>query len=198
MTTTTQELQTTLDAIRTDVETYPPAIRAFMLTFLFESATAKHYRNGAPAAWAYSNYYDLLLDLSPEARATTVRSDEAIGLMAESQCYGNCAEVICEYTGYTYVEGMAQTDAMFLVRHAWLEDADGNIVDPTWANIPSIANKPATYFGVRFAGDFLLSHVVRTGRYSVFDADWQDDHRVLRHGLKLNDAGFACDLGDPR
>lgn len=65
------------------------------------------------------------------------------------QCFTTCGRWAMEDQDMTYVEGMALADhggrpSPILVHHAWIEDPDGTIWEPTWP-------EPGwSYFGVRF------------------------------------------------
>lgn len=194
--TTQQELKDAFAEIQTRVQTYPASTRGFMANLLFEREMTAHAGRREPfLGWAYRTYHDLLLELAEGPRVERIQTDDVLGMMEERNCYSNCHEAATAYRGYTYVEGLAQT-SFLIVRHAWLEDEHGRIIDPTWVNLAN--ETTATYFGVRFTDDFLLRQAINTGWHSFFEADWQNAHQILRRGLKINDAGFAYDLGDPQ
>jgi len=185
------------DKIQTLVQNYPASTQAFMTELLWEREMIVTRMNAkAVAEWAHSSYHDLVINLGRGPLVAPITTDDVLGVREERQCYLNCYEAVLEYPGYTYVEGLALAQ-WALVRHAWLEDENGRIIDPTWVNL-DVPGSVATYFGVRFASDFLLRHVATTGWHSFFEADWMNGYQVLKRGLKINDAGFAYDLGDPR
>lgn len=43
----------------------------------------------------------------------------------------------------------------------------------------------------------MFAHVARTGYHAVLASDWTTRHEILQRGLKINDDGYAYDLGDP-
>lgn len=198
MTTTLQDqMEEARAEIETRVQNYPIQTQGFMLNLLWERACMMlQRRNAPPKHWAYPNYHDLVITLG-EVKVAPIHSDDTLGVMEEQRCYSNCFDVIQERADYTYVEGYAQTQFM-IVRHAWLENEDGVIVDPTWANLGYPPGFLATYLGVKFDDSFLINHVVETGWHSVFESDYLNDHQVLKRGLLLGKDGRAQALGEPR
>jgi hypothetical protein len=80
---------------------------------------------------------------------------------AQKMCFGNAIIVAASY-GLAYVEGYALAPTIrFPIHHAWNADADGNLVDTTWAGTG------AAYLGVAFA----------LGRAD--EATWDGDGTVL-------------------
>lgn len=197
MTTLQERMNEARVELETRVQNYPIQVQGFMWNLLWERAAVLLQRQSPPPAeWAYPNYHDLVIDMA-EPRVAPIHSDGLIGVMEERQCYRNCFDVIQEHAGYTYVEGYAQTQFM-IVRHAWLENDEGVIIDPTWANLDHPAGFLASYIGVKFDDTFLIQHVVETGWHSVFESDFQSGHQVLKRGLLLGKDGKVQALGDPR
>jgi hypothetical protein len=69
--------------------------------------------------------------------------------------------------GLTYVEGYACSGAVgfpFVTEHAWLVDADGNVVDPTWDD-----PEHSAYFGVPFRPEYVRAIVDAHGPCAMID-----------------------------
>lgn len=179
--------------IQTLAQTYPVSVQRFMRELLLERAMLLLHRK-APTGWAYPCYQDLLLDLADGPVVAPIATDDALGVMEEQRCYSNCYDAALEYADYTYVEGVALASWAIVVRHAWLVDPDGRIIDPTWVNL-DLGDGTATYFGVRFTDDFLLAHTLSTGLHSFFDADWMNNHQILKRGFQVDETGRAHALG---
>lgn len=189
-------LQEMLDAGTQRAKEFETNVQTFVGNLLAEEAFSLFDKRRAAVVrkWKHSSYYDLVLTHGT-VRMAPVRSDDILGVMPARQCYRNAYDAIVEYGDYTYVEGYAQTQFL-AVQHAWLEDRDGNIVDPTWANLDLPAGFRATYAGIKFTSDFVMARVLANGWHSMLAADWQKSHETLQRGLKINDAGHAYDLGD--
>lgn len=134
--------------------------------------------------WAHHSYAALVLEHASVARMAPLRTDLLVGHREEGLCYANCYDAIREFEGYTYVEGYAQGGVGFPVQHAWLENEQGDIVDPTWAQVFRPGAR-VFYCGVKFADTFVVSHVANTGYHSFFQADWMFDAQLLRRGLQM-------------
>ena len=48
------------------------------------------------------------------------------------ECFGNAFALAAYDDRFTYVEGYAYTPGLISVHHAWIIDADGNVIDNTW------------------------------------------------------------------
>lgn len=72
--------------------------------------------------------------------------------MKERFCYYNAARLALRRNDWTYVEGTA-THASFgymAIEHAWIVDATGRVIDPTWKYDPA-----RLYVGVPFLESWL-------------------------------------------
>lgn len=188
--------QTAVEAVQRQVQDYPVRHQPFMLHFLTDRMFIRH--GAMTDDWTYPTYQDLMLGLGVLRDAPFFVPDEPLFLEAEVQmCYSNCFTAVCELPGYTYVEGYARTD-LLIARHAWLEDPQGRIVDPTWANHLEDRDS-ATYYGIKFDTEFVIRRASETGWTSIFEREWSarppDDFPSLRYGFKLNDAGLVIDYG---
>lgn len=142
--------------------------------------------------WRYSTYQDLILDLSTP-KVTSLTLPDGVPPGTPRECYSNAYELATSRADLTYVEGYA-LGAFFPVPHAWVEDREGRIIDPTWAALGEL--EQAAYAGVRFDTEFLICHVVRVGWHSVFASDWTQDAAILRRGFVLGDDDQVIDIGE--
>ena len=55
--------------------------------------------------------------------------------MRAGNCFGNAFELTLDDPTLTYVEGWACMEQSFPTHHGWVEDAEGNIHDPTWLTL---------------------------------------------------------------
>ncbi len=80
------------------------------------------------------------------------------------KCYSNAMELAIR-DGLNYVEGFAgRLDVPFLFSHAWCEDEDGKVIDPTWDD-----PEKAVYMGVSFPRAMALGVMMNTGVYGLYD-----------------------------
>ncbi len=146
--------------------------------------------------WAYRNYYDLVLDLSAGARRAPLVLPEWLEPMEPQQCFANCYALAFELPDeVTYVEGYA-LHSLIPVHHAWLELADGTIVDPTWVNLIDDGPDSALYMGVRIHRRLLLRLSELTHYASVIGGDVETGHRLLQHGFEVDATGAAISRKD--
>lgn len=142
----------------------------------------------APAGWRYSSYEDLVIDLAPMPRVEQAMLPQGYDAMEQRQCFKNAWELVQGDTDLLYCEGWALTN-LFPVPHAWVEEPDGTIVDPTWV-FDDV--KEATYFGVRFRADVAIALSIESGWASVFGGDSAAlGNRALRYGFETNDEGIV-------
>lgn len=179
------------------LDTYPADVRPFMEFFLVERGWVGS--QAGTEGWRYRSHHDLLLELGRLRRQDFyVPDDEVFAVASQPQeCFGNAyAAVVLRPDRYTYVEGKAATDGL-VVNHAWLEDADGTIIDPTWGNHLETDATP-TYYGIRFAADFVLRRALDTGWVSILNREWdyRPDFPALRFGFVTNDEGLVIDYGE--
>jgi hypothetical protein len=78
------------------------------------------------------------LEFTPIARPKGMRK------LSDKACYRNALKVALD-GDYAYAEGLAwASEAWGPIHHAWVVDADGHAIDPTWRE-PGIR-----YYGVAF------------------------------------------------
>jgi len=181
-----------MEEVTRRVAEYPKELQPFMSQFLIERFMITSHRTSED--FRHQSYQDLLLGDGVLRQADYFVPDEEVLITAQEQeCYLNCFKAVCELDGYTYVEGLAQTN-LLVIQHAWLEDPDGNLVDPTWSlyDLGDDAITP-TYYGIRFDTEFVLEHAIRTDWCSMFAAEWEEkpDLPSLRFGLTFNEQGLA-------
>lgn len=189
---TLQDLRTMTRAAQARSKDYPVDVQDFVYNLLLEEALVVT-SSELTLNWPYRSYQELVLKHG-EVRSAPPQTDEFLEIMEPRQCYWNAYTTVMEYREYTYVEGYAQM--MFMpVQHAWLEDPDGQVIDPTWAGLEMAKHGRATYAGIRFSSEFVLTHAARTGWTGILAADWRENHRILRDGLVFDDAGTAISIG---
>jgi hypothetical protein len=149
--------------------------------------------NQTPDDWYYRNYYDVVLREGSGPRIQALELPDYYEVMEKQQCFYNAWCLCMETPGLTYVEGFAQC-RFIPVEHAWIEEADGTIIDPTWAGIAE-PGEEAVYFGVRFTTEFIMKLSMETGWSSVFQGDTYNDNKILQRGLKMHN-GIAVDLNE--
>lgn len=187
-------LVTMMQNVMAQASTYDKPLQPFMADFFREQAMVES-RSGT-AKFRFQSYQAMLLEQGALRQQDFFVPDKPVLIEAEvQQCYRNCYNAVFELgQGWTYVEGIAQTN-LLQVRHAWLEDPDGMIVDPTWAQLDHerFGMFTPTYYGIRFDAAFLLEHSHRTDWCSMFFAEWEEkpDYPSLRYGFTFDKSGRA-------
>lgn len=169
------------------IEAFPPAFADEYSFLLMMSEMTGREQDG----WKYRNYYDLLLDLAPTMkRARPVDLPFGIDVMEAKQCFYNAAMLSLENDDLYYTEGYASGFGLF-VEHAWVQNAQGDVIDPTWAGINN-ADEEAVYIGIPWTREAYATHTVRKGSWpSVFHTDRMSaGFEMLRKGLTVRD-GFV-------
>lgn len=88
------------------------------------------------------------------------------------QCYKNATQVMLNRDDVFYAEGFAiDLDMPIPLEHAWLVDANGHVIDPTWDRA-----EDHLYFGVVFERDAIQSAMVSNGG----DAGILTDYKLMR------------------
>lgn len=85
------------------------------------------------------------------------------------QCFKNSTHLLLSRRAvdgdWRYTEGYAATHHIgLLVHHAWLTDAEGRVIDPTWPD-----SETAQYFGVLFDRPTVLMETVERRVYGLLD-----------------------------
>lgn len=87
--------------------------------------------------------------------------------MKLGECYRNAALVAIEHPELTYTEGFATAFGVPM-GHAWLTDANGSVIDPTWEK-DRIAGEAdgREYYGVKFDTTYLMRTITARGKYGL-------------------------------
>lgn len=166
------------------IETHP------LMQQLLVGTVMQHQYGDGNSSWRYANHYDLVLDLGTLRHVRPLPGDD-LRHMVPNECYGN-ALLGADVEGYRYVEGFAMTDFL-MMNHAWLEDAEGRVVDPTWHPLLK-KGLHFTYYGIAFDTAFVHDRAIATGWTSVLRSEWRIGHPILRQGLVMSN-GVAIGLG---
>lgn len=172
---------------------HPPELQPFMFHLGLDRAVVHAGAGDRPIreSWKFLSYEDLVLHYGDPARVAPIYCPDEFGHMEVRQCFANAYDIATNFEDeFTYVEGFAQASGSpFLVRHAWVLDGEGRIVDPTWANLDR--STEATYLGIRFAADFIRRRAIATGWLGVIAADWRIDCATLHYGLITDPDGLV-------
>jgi hypothetical protein len=77
------------------------------------------------------------------------RVAQALEPVGRGKCFTFCSARALANARLTYVEGQARDPQGHLQPHAWLLDARGVVLDPTWGN------QGQEYFGIAFRTEYL-------------------------------------------
>lgn len=111
--------------------------------------------------------FSLLLKLGKHFECADYTRPLEMEQQAQNQCFSNCAGFVFYGEGYVYCEGYAVIPSVgFPVHHAWLLNAEGKVIDPTWDDLGS------EYFGIAFKEEYVRKAAIRSGMYSVLD-NWK-------------------------
>ncbi len=98
------------------------------------------------------------------------------------RCFGNAQDILFSrdgrQDGLIYVEGYACSGSLgfaFPTHHAWLVDAEGRVLDPTWDD-PEVS----TYFGVPFNPDYVAGIVKSAGMPCSMIDNFHDRWELVR------------------
>ena len=97
----------------------------------------------------------------------------------KKECFVTCAEFIIRAglnSGYWYMEGLAESSTVkgFPIHHAWLEDVNGNVFDPTWDD-----PEKCTYLGIAIPYHLLLEELAKNKVYCVLDPGYGLNARFM-------------------
>lgn len=143
-----------------------------------EGITSLGVRHGT----LYSCQEEVVLELG---RSWELGREESIPSRGERKlCFMNAFQLAQRYADLTYVEGFAQS--VWPMLHAWVIDANGHVIDPTWDYQPE-----REYFGIAFDIDWVTAHIVETGVYGILGGDF-------RHAAKFFNEGFPTEAFSKR
>ena len=98
----------------------------------------------------------------------------------QGECYMNASLLVMTHPDLDFAEGYAQSADIpgLTFQHAWAVTKDGKVVDPTW-------KKPegSKYFGVRYAREAYLAHIVKAKFYGVIGAGHRESLKVAESGV---------------
>lgn len=105
------------------------------------------------------------------------------------QCYSVSKELALADPSLIYCEGYAFAERMnsrFPLRHAWLINENGIVIDPTWGTAG------VWYYGVSFSTNWVKDIWAKRERNdpdydcSIFQANYLEQHSILQHGIPLD------------
>lgn len=171
---------------------YAPEFQAFMS----HVCLMRDMNTQTPDDWAYRNYFDMTLRLA-EPRMADLVLPKGYEPMEPRQCFMNAWNLACSAPDdLIYCEGFASTFGSIAMEHAWVEDLDGTVIDPTWVAATADREiRSAIYLGVRYSALFALELSVKTGWSSVMTGDQMIGNPILRRGLKMQN-GIAIELNE--
>jgi hypothetical protein len=176
---------------------YPEEVRGFVFEMLITAAMSEFgVKEPLNRDWAHSSYRELVLSLGTVRTAPLILPDP-YELMEARNCFGNAFEMATDYEDLTYVEGYARTSHI-IVNHAWLEDRNGRIIDPTWQDRLIDHGGQATYAGIKFSLDVVMRRALETESISVLHNDWMLGTTALEYGFVMSDGVAVADIKTPR
>lgn len=174
------------------IEDIPEGLEAFVQIYLLDEFLTG--RNKEETGYAYRNYFELVRRHGTLRKQALIIPDNPIlEAMELGECYWNSYTAAVEL-GYQYVEGYACTNNMMIVPHAWFEDDEGTIIDPTWAQLDLEPNFQITYFGVKFSTEFVIDRTDVTAHCAVLGSDWMVHAPIIKRGLVF-EGDIAVGLG---
>ncbi len=85
------------------------------------------------------------------------------------ECYANAGQLALLHHDLTYVEGYGWNSSVgCMIRHAWVVDAEGQAIDPTWTY-----EGQTTFFGIGYRTAFLRRRVFSQRTWCVWK-EWID------------------------
>ncbi len=123
----------------------------------------------------------LLLD---HGRLMTAKQHAVTGTMRMGGCYRNATETMMSGEGLHYCEGIALKRGLIPLNHAWLVDADGQVVDPTWKELDT------EYLGLIFKDEFVFEMLDKMGHWGISENLYMlrkphvDVYELLKAGLR--------------
>lgn len=131
--------------------------------------------------WVYRGYEDLILQcgrvMEPKPLPKNIKPGQP------RLCYANSQHLVFKNPALTYVEGYAMAQGVsFPLHHAWLLDADGYAIDPTWEPYG------CCYLGVPLAASWVKSilksrrQLGRTDELSILQGNYLEGFFILKQG----------------
>ena len=139
--------------------------------------------------WQHNSFEELVLNCGSEF---VVHSPNQIKLNQSFGCYQNCQQLVREYSELIYCEGYALApDVVIPIRHAWLIDSKGEVIEPTWNDNDSV------YLGIPLGISWFQSvlnqrsAIGREDEISILEGNYIEDFSLLKEGLP-NEAIALC------
>jgi len=132
--------------------------------------------------WKYRGFEELVLEcgrvMEPKPLPKNIKQGQPKG------CYANCQRLVLKNRSLTYVEGYAMAaDVSIPLQHAWLLDADGYVIDPTWET------SGCCYLGIAFRRAWVKSiwnsrkQKGRTDELSILQGNYLEFFSIFKQGL---------------
>jgi len=132
--------------------------------------------------WKYRGFEELVLEcgrvMEPKPLPKNVKQGQP------RVCYANCQRLVLKNRSLTYVEGYAMAQGVSIpLQHAWLVDANGYVIDPTWET------PGCCYLGIAFRTAWVKSiwnsrkQKGRTDELSILQGNYLEDFSIFKQGF---------------
>jgi hypothetical protein len=132
--------------------------------------------------WKYRGFEELVLEcgrvMEPKPLPKNIKQGQP------RLCYANCQQLALKNRSLTYVEGYAMAAGVSIpLQHAWLLDANGYVIDPTWET------PGCCYLGIAFRTAWVKSiwnsrkQKGRTDELSLFQGNYLEDFSIFKQGF---------------
>ena len=132
--------------------------------------------------WKYRGFEELVLEcgtvMEPKPLPKNIKRGQP------RLCYANCQQLALKNRSLTYVEGYAMAQGVSIpLQHAWLLDANGYVIDPTWET-------PGCYYlGIAFRTAWVKSiwnsrkQKGRTDELSILQGNHLEEFSIFKQGF---------------
>ncbi|MEG4007674.1 hypothetical protein QUA41_17440 [Microcoleus sp. Pol11C1] len=132
--------------------------------------------------WKYRSFEELALEcgrvMEPKPLPKTIKPGQP------RLCYANCQQLALKNRNLTYVEGYAMAQGVSIpLHHAWLLDANGYVIDPTWET------PGCCYLGIPLATSWVKSiwnsrkQQGRPDELSILQGNYLEDFSIFKQGF---------------
>jgi hypothetical protein len=119
------------------------------------------------------------------------RSKEKVACGMMKECYANAQTIAIADDDYRYAEGWAMLEGVPIpIAHAWLLNANGLVVDPTWAGLKN--GKSAVYYGVEIDTTYMCKRVLTTKAHHPMIDDYEFGYKLLNTPGLANEVIKRC------